>query len=63
MLGEGEATSIMVNVEQEPRIVSGLQERVLRKSGDTGISVINPIYVGLIFFFFNGRRRTGGDIR
>ena len=39
MLGEGEATSMAVKVEQEPRIVSGLQERVLRKSGDTGIVI------------------------
>ena len=39
MLGEGEPGTKMIKVEQEPRIVSGLQERILRKSGDTGMSL------------------------
>lgn len=28
---------LQLSVEQEPRIVSGLQERILRKTGDTGL--------------------------
>ena len=36
-LGEGASVSFPLDVVQEPRIVSGLQERVLRKAGDTGL--------------------------
>lgn len=36
-LGDGTPVTWELNVEQEPRIVSGLQERILRKVGDTGL--------------------------
>jgi len=36
-LGDGLPVSFKLNVEQKPRIVSGLQERILRKTGDTGL--------------------------
>jgi echinoid protein len=36
-LGEGVPVSFQLDVVQEPRIVSGLQERVLRKAGDSGL--------------------------
>ena len=36
-LGDGQAASFSLTVNQKPRIVSGLQNTILRKAGDTGL--------------------------